>query len=741
MQNGPPSQQTPTPDQQNAVSSLWKRFASNFHMRPPEDDEPQSWWIASTAIPLVAAAAGPIANVMSIVALVMPWRSKIISREDGPAGDWVEEGYNDPHWVTAFNALSLFCGLVGNVFLLLNFTQTVRYIVALPVTIVLWFLAPSIVCTMFSSLCLRLRQANESQLAGLTASLSIYSPPIGPDNTYSQAFWSAVIAAILYFILAVLLMINMLGYFLGRYPQHFLLTDDQRTLILQMTAFVVWLLIGAAIFQKVLGIAFADALYFCDITVLTLGFGDVVATTAVGRGLIWPYAVIGIIMLGLVVGSIHQFAKEVHYDNVVRKHIEQKRQTTFDRSVSFDTFDKLGLNNTKEIPSALTRQKSEPAHHHHKRPQPIRDTMHALAAGRRPKLLVMREEKDRFDAMRNIQYDTMRFRRWNDLVISIIAYGIVWSCGAVVFWTLEGWTYFEALYFCFCSLITIGYGDFTPKTNAGRPFFVVWSLISIPTMTMLISQMSDTVVAAFKHGTEKFAEYFIMPESGTYRSVIGRVPVVKGFVEKRQEKRRVKRGFQVSADVDDTAEPETEDVEAATKQMSQSTARTPRNRSSSTRPRRTLEELARNPNPSPYELAQQLAFAIRNTSQDVREGKRKRYNYEEWVEYTRLIQFTDPRSRPPSSEGSSSQHHHPGGHDASHDEDEYGVLNWDWIGENSPMLAHQTEPEWVLDRLCESLVRYVSTQEQARASTRESAEDVAEAATLSKEKDLGIEEL
>lgn len=67
-------------------------------MRPPEDDEPQSWWIASTAIPLVAAAAGPLANVMSIVALVQPWRSKIISRKEGPAAHWIQEGYDDPHW-------------------------------------------------------------------------------------------------------------------------------------------------------------------------------------------------------------------------------------------------------------------------------------------------------------------------------------------------------------------------------------------------------------------------------------------------------------------------------------------------------------------------------------------------------------------------------------------------------------------------------------------------------------------
>lgn len=48
------------------------------------------------------------------------------------------------------NAVSVFCGVVGNIFLLLNFTQTVRYIVALPVTIALWFLATGIVSQIFS---------------------------------------------------------------------------------------------------------------------------------------------------------------------------------------------------------------------------------------------------------------------------------------------------------------------------------------------------------------------------------------------------------------------------------------------------------------------------------------------------------------------------------------------------------------------------------------------------------------
>ncbi|KAJ5620235.1 hypothetical protein N7510_004219 [Penicillium lagena] len=702
-----------TPSAAEERPSVWERFQSCFHMRPPDDDEPQSWWIASTAIPLAAAAAGPLANVMSIVALVMPWRSEIISYKEGPAGNAIQQGYPDPHWVTASNAISVVCGVVGNVFLLFNFTQSIRYIIALPVSIVLWFLATGI-------------------LVGLTTAVSIYAPPLGPNDVYSQAYWSAVIAACLYFILAIMLMINMLGYFLGRYPQHFALTDDQRTLILQMTAFVMWLLIGAAIFQRVLGISFADALYFCDITVLTLGFGDVVATTAVGRGLVWPYAVIGVITLGLVVSSIHRFASEVHYDNVIRKHIEHKRQSTFERSVTFSVIEAAerdpNVHLKDVLPPALIRDGSDSTSHQTK-DVPIRDTISALATGRRPKLLVMREEKDRFDAMRAIQYETMRFRRWSDLLLSIIVFAIVWTCGAVVFWCLEDdLTYFEGLYFCFCSLLTIGYGDITPKSNAGRPFFVMWSLIAIPTMTMLISKMSDTVVASFKHGTEKIGDWLVLPQSGKYKIFLGHFPCILGFMEKHEEKKRVQRGFQVGADADTN---EDEDAEMG----NQSTSTPDPNH-----PKRTIEELAE-AKPSSFELAQQLAFAIRRTTKDATDGERKRYSYEEWVEFTRLIQFTDPRIRPPSSSSTESRQI-PGadGGPIEEEEDEFGVFNWDWIGENSPMLAKQTEPEWVLDRLCESLIRYVSTQETKRAARHGKDADEAEEPTLKKESDLGLVE-
>jgi hypothetical protein len=45
----------------------------------------------------------------------------------------------------ALNATSLVCGIVGNIFLLCNFTRVVRYIVALPMSIFLWLVSTAIV--------------------------------------------------------------------------------------------------------------------------------------------------------------------------------------------------------------------------------------------------------------------------------------------------------------------------------------------------------------------------------------------------------------------------------------------------------------------------------------------------------------------------------------------------------------------------------------------------------------------
>jgi potassium channel subfamily K, other eukaryote len=161
---------------------FWK-----FKLRPWHDDEEQDWWFASTAVPLLAATFGPLANVLSIAALVTSWRMCLVPGvdkadaaicvfEDGKGNlvpDLEGTPFTDPRWCYYLNVVSLILGFVGNFFLLCNFTQRIRYIIALPVTIVMWYIATGI-------------------LIGITVSMELYVPPVRPNQTYSQGFWYAV---------------------------------------------------------------------------------------------------------------------------------------------------------------------------------------------------------------------------------------------------------------------------------------------------------------------------------------------------------------------------------------------------------------------------------------------------------------------------------------------------------------------------------------------------------------------
>ena len=87
------------------------------------------------------------------------------------------------------------------------------------------------------------------------------------------------------------------------------------------------------------------------------------------------------------------------------------------------------------------------------------------------------------------------------------------TTGAYVFYTCErsrGWTYFNSVYFTFISLLAIGYGDVTLSTMAGKSFFVLWSLIVVPTLTMLISTGTEAIGYPFLMGMRSKFRYFLL---------------------------------------------------------------------------------------------------------------------------------------------------------------------------------------------------------------------------------------
>ncbi|KAF9693337.1 hypothetical protein EKO04_008648 [Ascochyta lentis] len=668
-------------DREAKRGKLWRKW---------DDGAETTWWFASTGIPLLAATLGPLANVSSIAALVTSWRQN--NYLDGQfVSDLFGVPYADPRWCYWLNVVSLICGFLGNVFLLFNFTQKVRYVVALPATIVFWYISSGL-------------------LTAITASMEVYAPPNRPYEIYTQGYWYAVAAAVFYFVCSMLLMVNMLGYYLGHYPDHFALSDSQRTLILQTMFFFIWIAGGAAMYSKIQTDAgedqwtFPNSLYFCYVTILTVGFGDLVATTDLGRGLLFPYSVGGIITLGLIVASLYRAARELGEDNIVQKDITRRREQALQLTVT-NSYEYRHRERQLIRKGTFGRLKiSSPS-----APRPYRTPMRTngqqnssfpLAIDRRPRLLLLKEEKDRFDAMRKIQADSKRFKRWMALIWSVTTFLILWCVGAVVFWQteqdLQGMTYFQALYFCYISLLTIGYGDLSPKSNPGRCFFVIWSLISVPTMTILVSDLSDTVVAKFKKWGNTVADFTVLPKRGIWQPFVDTNPWLQQRIEDRKARRRIREGF-------DTADPEAEtadidnddDDEIETADTQQATA--------PTLPTLAAEaETDLTQAPSQASLSRRIALSIKKVSFDLRLATPKRYTYEEWVEFTRLIRYTTPRRL-----------NRVLGTTVTNEIEDEGLVNWDWLGEHSPMVSGVSESEWLLERLVESLIRLQKRREIA----------------------------
>ncbi|TFY70758.1 hypothetical protein EVG20_g2255 [Dentipellis fragilis] len=84
------------------------------------------------------------------------------------------------------------------------------------------------------------------------------------------------------------------------------------------------------------------------------------------------------------------------------------------------------------------------------------------------------------------------------LLLAWSIFFIFWTIGAVIFSHTEGWSYGSALYFCFITFTTIGYGDFAPVTQVGRAIFIFWALLGVCAMTILISVISDAFSSKYR---------------------------------------------------------------------------------------------------------------------------------------------------------------------------------------------------------------------------------------------------
>jgi TRAP-type C4-dicarboxylate transport system permease small subunit len=72
--------------------------------------------------------------------------------------------------------------------------------------------------------------------------------------------------------------------------------------------------------------------------------------------------------------------------------------------------------------------------------------------------------------------------------------------GAFFYMYAEGWRFLDALYFSAITLTTIGYGDFTPQTDLGKAFTIVYIALGVG----LILTFVNTVFNHFKDARKNY---------------------------------------------------------------------------------------------------------------------------------------------------------------------------------------------------------------------------------------------
>ena len=68
------------------------------------------------------------------------------------------------------------------------------------------------------------------------------------------------------------------------------------------------------------------------------------------------------------------------------------------------------------------------------------------------------------------------------------------AVGTVVYTLVEGWSLLDAFYFCIVTLATIGYGDFAPKTAAGKLFTIGYIIVGIGLLAIFAKRIAERLV-------------------------------------------------------------------------------------------------------------------------------------------------------------------------------------------------------------------------------------------------------
>lgn len=227
------------------------------------------------------------------------------------------------------------------------------------------------------------------------------------------------------------------------------------------------------------------------------------------------------------------------------------------------------------------------------------------------------------------------------------------------------------------ALLTIGYGDFYPQSNSAKPTFVFWSLIALPTLTVLIGSIGDVVTDSVNSGMAWFDEH--------------KLRISKAWAVLREGVHHHHHEAGPGSSIDDSHVHVLEHVahQEAQSAVSQFMISSPLSAIEPGKKHYTSEEAVHAYRP--YVVIREIKKLV----SDIDGEGEQHYTFKEW---TRLLRLLD------EDEATSPGHRMPGKADhadviAAPPPLKDASQGWSWLGQESPLMSNESESKWLLTRL------------------------------------------